>query len=488
MHSNRNTEYCIGVVKELISYPRESEWFEFKKNNSDPKEIGEYISALANSAAVTGRKSAYLIWGIDDATHSITGTTFKVSKALYGAEELESWLLRNLSPKISFRFYEFKIDDRDIVLLEIPMTFHSPVQFQGKEFIRIGSYKKPLKEHPEKERELWRVFDQTPFESCIARERASDEEVFSLLDFPAYFDLLDIPLPDGNKAILNSLELDKLIVTCDAGGWNITNLGALLFAKDINAFPTISRKAVRIIKYKGKRKTETVREKSGAKGYAVGFKGIISYIANLVPSNEEIKKYLRKEVSMYPEVSLRELVVNALIHQDFFIHGAGPMIEIFDDRIEITNPGLPLVDIERFIDSPPQSRNEILASLMRRFGICEERGSGIDRVVSETELYQLPAPIFETTGNFMRVVLFAHKDFKNMDKEDRIRACYLHACLRYVQRDFMTNGSLRERFGFSAENAAMASRIIKDTLSAGKIRCYDETVGNKAKKYLPSWV
>ena len=164
------------------------------------------------------------------------------------------------------------------------------------------------------------------------------------------------------------------------------------------------------------------------------------------------------------------------------------MIEIFDDRIEITNPGLPLVDIDRFIDSPPQSRNEILASLMRRFGICEERGSGIDRVVSETELYQLPAPIFETTGNFMRVVLFAHKDFKDMDKEDRIRASYLHACLRYVQRDFMTNGSLRERFGFSAENAAMASRIIRDTLSAGKIRCYDETVGNKAKKYLPSWV
>lgn len=119
--------------------------------------------------------------------------------------------------------------------------------------------------------------------------------------------------------------------------------------------------------------------------------------------------------------------------------------------------------------------------------ICEERGCGIDRVVYETEFYQLPAPIFETAGNFMRVVIFAHKDFKYMDKEDRIRACYLHACLKHVQRDFMTNGSLRDRFGFSPENAAMASRIIKDTLGAGKIRCYDETVGNKAKKYLPCW-
>ena len=92
MNSIRTTEYCVGIVRELISYPYESEWFEFKRNNCDPKEIGEYISALANSAAVTGRKSAYLVWGIDDVTHDIIGTTFKVSGARYGAEELESWL------------------------------------------------------------------------------------------------------------------------------------------------------------------------------------------------------------------------------------------------------------------------------------------------------------------------------------------------------------------------------------------------------------
>ena len=163
------------------------------------------------------------------------------------------------------------------------------------------------------------------------------------------------------------------------------------------------------------------------------------------------------------------------------------MVEIFANRMEITNPGLPLVKTDRFLDSPPKSRNEALASFMRRVGVCEERGSGVDKVVFQTELYQLPAPIFESTAGHTRAVLFAHREFKDMDKDDRVRACYLHACLRYVQRDFMTNTTLRERFGIEDKNSAMASRIIKDTIMAGLIRCHDETVGSRARKYLPWW-
>ena len=163
------------------------------------------------------------------------------------------------------------------------------------------------------------------------------------------------------------------------------------------------------------------------------------------------------------------------------------MVEIFDDRIEITNPGEPLVDTQRFIDTPPKSRNETLASMMRRFRICEERGSGIDKVIAQVEMFQLPAPIFEVPEGFTRVILFAHRPLNEMDKTDRVRACYLHACLRYVQRDFMTNTTLRKRFGIEPKNSAMASRIIRDTLQSGLIRCHDESVGAKARKYLPWW-
>ena len=155
--------------------------------------------------------------------------------------------------------------------------------------------------------------------------------------------------------------------------------------------------------------------------------------------------------------------------------------------MEITNPGLPLVKPDRFLDSPPKSRNEALASFMRRIGVCEERGSGVDKVVFQTELYQLPAPLFETTDEHTRTILFAYQRLKDMDKQDRIRACYLHACLKYVQRDFMTNTTLRKRFGIEDRNSATASRIIKETWEANLIRPQDESASRKFMKYVPWW-
>jgi predicted HTH transcriptional regulator len=190
---------------------------------------------------------------------------------------------------------------------------------------------------------------------------------------------------------------------------------------------------------------------------------------------------------MFPEIAIRELVANAIIHQDFLVTGSDPMVEIFSDRMEITNPGRPLVDTQRFLDSPPRSRNEALASFMRRIGVCEERGSGIDKVVRQTELFQLPAPLFETTDEHTRSVLFAHKDFREMDKDDRVRAAYMHACLRYVQRDYMTNATLRERFQIDDRNSSMVSRIINDAIAAGLVRIYDESVGSRARRYVPWW-
>ena len=163
------------------------------------------------------------------------------------------------------------------------------------------------------------------------------------------------------------------------------------------------------------------------------------------------------------------------------------MVEIFADRLDISNPGIPLVDTQRFLDSPPRSRNEDLAALMRRFGVCEERGSGVDKVVFQTEYFQLPAPIFEVVGDNTRAVLFAHRPLTKMDKEDRVRACYLHACLRYVNRDFMTNTTLRARFGIEPRNSATASRLIKEALEAGVIRPYDESAARKFMKYVPYW-
>lgn len=487
MTTDRKPENLISLVHELRKLPQETEWVEFKENKAEPQEIGEYLSALANSAALCGKAFAYLLWGIENASYQIVGTTFSPPRSKVGNEELENWLLRLLSPKIPFHFFEIVVDTRKVVLLELGRAFRHPVQFQHQEFIRVGSYKKKLKDFPEKERELWRVFDQTPFEDLIAAEEVPSEDVLMLLDYPTYFDLLQLPLPEARDGILQALSADDLIRRTESGRWNITNLGAILLAQKLADFHSLRRKAVRVIAYKDNSRVETLREREGTKGYASGFEGLATYINLLLPSNEVIGMALRTIVPMYPELAVRELVANALIHQDFFITGAGPMIEIFADRMEISNPGEPLVDTKRFLDTPPRSRNEALASFMRRIGVCEERGSGVDKVVFQTELYQLPAPDFEAAGDNTRAVLFAHRPLTKMGKTDRIRSCYLHACLRYVTRDHMTNTSLRERFGIEPHNSATASRIIKETLETKLIRPYDGSASRKFMKYVPFW-
>lgn len=487
MTRDRPADYLASLVRELCALPKETEWVEFKVDDAEPRGIGEYISALANAAALVGKAFAYLVWGVRDEDHAVVGTSFDPHAARVGNEELESWLLRLMEPKIDFRFFRTVVDGHAVVLLEIARAVRHPVRFEGQEYIRVGSYKKKLKDFPEKERALWRIFDQTPFEDGVAAERVDADEVLRLLDYPAYFDLLEQPLPSDRDGILAALADDRLIRRGEAGGWNITNLGAILFSKRLEAFHALRRKAVRVIQYRGVGRIETLKEQVGSRGYACGFEGLIGYINALLPGNEVIGQALRRSVPMFPELAVRELVANALIHQDFFVTGAGPTVEIFDDRIEITNPGEPLVDTQRFVDTPPKSRNETLASLMRRFRICEERGSGIDKVVSQVELFQLPAPLFERPEGFTRTVLFAHKPLADMTRADRIRACYLHACLCYVMRQPMTNASLRQRLGIDHKNIATASRLLGEAVESGLIVVADPEVGTRIRSYLPFW-
>jgi predicted HTH transcriptional regulator len=464
------------------------EWIEFKQNNEDPQEIGEYVSALANSAALNGRASGYLVWGVADATHEIVGTTFNPSHVKKGNEELENWLSHLLTPRIDFHFHEFDTEAHlQIVILEVACAVRQPVRFSGQEYVRIGTYKKSLKDYPEKERDLWRLFEKTPFETIVAKQNQSESEVLNLLDYMSYYELLHQPIPE-KKNILQRFEEEGFIVRNDSGYWDITNSGAILFARRLADFANLRRKAVRVIIYSTKDRINPREEKEGKKGYASGFQGLIDYILSLVPHNEVIEKALRTMVPMYPVIALRELIANTLIHQDFAVHGQGPMIEIFSDRIEITNPGMPMVATDRFLDSPPRSRNEGIAYFMRHIGVCEERGSGIDKVVFETEVHQLPAPLFEIAGENTRVVLFAHKPYSEMDRKERVRAIYLHASLRYVQRDYLTNSSLRDRFGIEKENSSMVSRLIKDAVEDNAIKPVDaESDSRKFARYWPIW-
>ncbi|PYQ56232.1 MAG: transcriptional regulator [Acidobacteria bacterium] len=478
-----------GLLFRLADLPYETEWVEFKKDNDAPEEIGEYISAISNASALHGKEAGFIVWGVVDGTHELVGTAFKPRNTKVGNEELESWLSRLLTPRVDFRIHETSLGGSQFVILEVPAASHTPVRFKDTEWIRVGSYKKKLRDFPEKERALWSSFsEKTPFEQCIAQELVPGSDVLSLLDYPAYFDLTAQPLPEDRKGILAKLVAEKFILPKGGEFYDITNLGAVLLAKDLHGFESLQRKAVRVIVYKGENRVETLREQVGRRGYAPGFSGLIDFINVFVPQNEVIGQALRTDVHMYPEIAIRELVANALIHQDFSLTGTGPMVEIFSERIEITNPGIPLIDTQRFLDAPPQSRNDRVASFMRRVNICEERGSGIDKVIHWVEAFQLPAPDFSVSHQHTKAVLFAYRTLSQMSKTDRVRACYQHAALQYVSNRQMTNATLRDRFSINPQNYSVASRIIAETIEAGLIRPYDpENRSKKHARYVPFW-
>ena len=358
------------LIKELAALPKECEWVEFKVNNSNPQEIGEYVSALSNSACYHKQAFGYLVYGVEDATHRLVGSNFHPLTEKIGNQELENWLVTQLNPKIDVNIYEVDFAESHFAVFKIQATRNTPISFKGEYFIRIGSYKKKLDDHPERERQIWKVENSPVFENETAISNETDSDILQLIDYPAFFDLLKLPLPDNRKGIIDRMLQEKIIVQ-HGEKFHIKNIGALLFAKDIDRFDNFSRKAIRVIFYNGNNRIKTIREQLGKRGYACGFEGLIKYLDDNLPSNEIIDKALRKKVSLYPLLAIRELVANAIIHQDFSVKGSSPMIEIFSNRIEITNPGKPLIDSMRFVDHNPESRNEILARFMRRLNICE---------------------------------------------------------------------------------------------------------------------
>lgn len=257
--------------------------------------------------------------------------------------------------------------------------------------------------------------------------------------------------------------------------------------KKLANFPKISRKAVRVVQYDGNNRLKMLKEDIGNKGYVVGFEGLIKFIEALIPTQELINGALREKKSAYPILAIREAVANALIHQDFSITGTGPVVEIFSNRIEITNSGTPLVDIKRIIDNPPKSRNEKLAALMRRLRMCEELGTGWDKIVLTCELFQLPAPRIDLYEDSTRVTLFSEIPFTNLSIEDKLWACYLHACIKHVQGERLTNSSLRERFGVKESSAGSISRLIKEAVECKLIKPLDPTTAPRYMKYIPIW-
>lgn len=467
----------LATLQQWLTAPAETEHLEFKeaKQQFDTTKLMRYCVALANE------RGGYLVLGVSD----------KLPRQVVGSQAFSATTeLNDIKARIVEKLH-IRVDTVElmhplgrVLVFEIPSRpVGHPMDFDGAYLMRAGEGLVAMT--PD---QLRRIFAEGEQDWCLkpAMIACDGDKVVQLLDTQSYFDLLNLPYPATREAVIERFSGERLIERTGEG-WNITNLGALLFAKKLDQFDRLARKAPRVIVYEGTNKLKTKTDKPGNKGYAVGFQGLVEYINGLVPSNEIIEQALRREVKMFPEIAVRELVANALIHQDLSESGASVMVELYDDRMEISNPGKPFIPPDRFIDEY-RSRNERLADLMRRLGVCEEKGSGVDKVIQAAEVYQLPAPDFRVGEVRTSAVLFAHKDFEQMDKADRIRASYQHCCLRYVMNEKMTNQSLRERFKLSEKKSESVSRAIRDSIETGKIKVSDpDATSLRYRSYIPFW-
>lgn len=464
--------------------PNELDW---KADLSPNKErLKEHISAFSNNAG-----GGFLVFGIKDTTGEIVGINEERANIIKSqlTNIARDGLNLGMIIEHSIETYQEKI----ILITHIKESPIKPVHIKGKSieyaFVRSGGTTR--KANRQEIGSLLMNSRSPRFELVHSTKLLDRMQVMKALDYKGIYKLLNRPIPDSRKELMIQLESENMIEIVSDDGYYITNLGALTAAEKLDDFSDLARKNIRLIKYKGLNKVETERELTGNKGYAIGFSGLMGVLKIILPRSEVIKDAIRANTTIYPEIALRELIANAIIHQDLSITNKGPIIEIFDNRIAITSPGrlLPSKKIDRLIGTPPESRNEILAKAFRRYNICEERGSGFEKVISAIELYGLPPIHFEEGENYFRVTLFAPKLFIDMPISERIEACYQHAIIQYLTDNTLTNKSLRRRFKMHDKKRVTISKLINQAVEKRVIKPKNpDNLSSKYAEYIPYWV
>jgi len=450
----------------------------------DKKRLTEHLSAFANQPG-----GGYLVFGVDP-TGTASGVDEKTVETT--VNQLANLGRQGLEPPVALDHAVEDYGSVRLLFVHVPESAVKPVHLRGKgleeAFIRSGG---TTRKASRQEIGTLMLNSRTPrWEELHASVLLPDGVFAQRLDIEPIHKMLERPVPTTAEETLAWMESERFIVREPAGGGYVKNLGAIAAARRIADYPDLSRKAVRVVVYEGLNKTKTKQEREGTKGYAISFQGLLQFVMSLLPQSEVIEQALRRKRTVYPEIALRELIANALIHQDFSITGAGPLIEIFDDRIEVSNPGglLPSKRLDRLIGTQPESRNEQLARAFRRYKICEERGSGLLKAGIQVELYGLPPIEFTAGSNYFKVTLFTPRTFAQMSVRERLEACYQHAVLKYYSDSAMTNKTLRERLKMSEKQRSMVSVLIQEAIDKNLVKAADPS--NKSKKfaeYVPFW-
>ncbi len=467
-----------------LSVPHELNELDWKRELSSNKErFTEHLSAFANLD-----QGGFLVFGV---THDGKKAGIDSSAVKNIIEKIGNAARDGLEPSCAIDHFIEKTETPGKVLLyiHIPGSTQKPVRLRGKSlevsFIRSAGQTRKMNESEIRAallRSRTLRFEELTINSTESAAILEDFEISAVCQ------RLKIPF-SGEPERRGEIMVNRKFAAKTATGLAPTYLGVLVTGKDFRKLPGAEHYGIRLTRYRGNSKLEAERDEFYFKGFVHSLDQLIDDIMGLLPKSEVIEKATRRQVPVYPEIALRELIANAVIHRDYSRTDSYVQVEIFDDRIEITNPGslLPDMAVDRLIDQQPRARNEILAALMRELGFCEERGSGIDKAASSLELYGLPAVHFINNPDYFRAILYAPKPYKAMDNEERLRTAYQHVCLHYVAGQKVTNASLRARLKLSGNQSQLVSALIRKAIDANLIKIANPGASPRYIHYVPYW-
>lgn len=453
------------TVRSLISRDSEEEWFEFKENWFEPHEIGEYISAISNAAAMKGLQEGYFVWGVNNDTHEITGTTVNYQKDIKH-EPLQHYLARMVTPDIGFTFHEGVVDGKRMVLLVIPAAVKVPTAFDGVRYIRIGSSKENAIKYPEREAQL--------------------------------FDVLKHGLPTIETIEAEYQELSfKKLFTCYAGrgialrqGTFRKNLGLLTKDGKYNIQAQLlsddCHMPIRVSIFRGKNKASplfSVKE-FGNTNILLALDKILEYgdVINLIQADESNRIMEREDVPLFDFEAFREAMINAFVHNRWQ-DGNAPMITIYSDRMEILSRGhlAPNQTVTGFFLGESIPVNQKLSDIFLQLHISERSGRGVPKIV---EVYGKQA--FDLRENSIVVTIpFNYISGKTADKTEDKSADKIMAVpgLRGTKENILQE--IRNNPNVTQDRLAVKMNLSKSTIQSGisflkKNGCIERVGSNKS--------
>lgn len=358
----------IDIFENLITFKNEYEWLDFKESFFSIDEVGQYISAISNGAALCGKEFGYIIWGIKDSTKEIIGTTINFDKDIDG-EPYKHYLARKLKPSIAFEVKEFIYNDKRIVMLIIPAAKSIKTKFDEIDYIRIGSSKERLNKFPEYEIRLNNILTNG-FPTIVnmpAPDYAQDLTFQKLFVYYA-----------SKGIILREESFEKTLKLKTKDG--LYNIMAYILS-DQNSIP------MRVSVFSGTDKSSplySVRE-FGNTCIFYTIDKILEYgdTLNIMQADERNRITSRKEIPLFDFDVYREAILNAFIHNKWLTLNA-PAMTIFTDRIEILSHGGLAIDqdVEGFYSGSSLPVNEILATIFLQLRISERSGRGVPKIIS----------------------------------------------------------------------------------------------------------